>query len=281
MTRLVFMGTPEFAVPSLAALLDAGYDVVGVLTKEDQPAGRGQKLEESPIKQLAQAHGLDDPTAAHAARRRSAGRVGRPRAGRDRRRGLRPDPAARGARLAPLRVHQRPRLGAAALARGRAHRRGHPCRRRGGRRQHHADGCRGRHRPDAQRGVSAHRRRRHDGHAHPEARQPGGRSAGADAAALAGRRAHPPPATGRGRHLGPAHYKGRWTDRLVRAGSVDRAPRARLPALADGVHALEWAGAEGIARAGGSGDRRQGTGVRRSGVRNQEPSSQERPEARG
>ena len=58
MTRLIFMGTPEFAVPSLAALLDAGYEIVGVLTKEDQPAGRGQKLEESAVKQLAQAHGL-------------------------------------------------------------------------------------------------------------------------------------------------------------------------------------------------------------------------------
>jgi methionyl-tRNA formyltransferase len=52
------MGTPEFAVPSLAALLREGYDVVGVLTKEDQPAGRGQKLEASAVKQLAQAHGL-------------------------------------------------------------------------------------------------------------------------------------------------------------------------------------------------------------------------------
>jgi methionyl-tRNA formyltransferase len=58
MTRLVFMGTPEFAVPSLAALLVGGYDVVGVLTKEDQPAGRGQRLEASPVKQLALAHGL-------------------------------------------------------------------------------------------------------------------------------------------------------------------------------------------------------------------------------
>ena len=48
MTRLVFMGTPKFAVPSLAALLREGYDVVGVLTKEDQPAGRGQKLGASP-----------------------------------------------------------------------------------------------------------------------------------------------------------------------------------------------------------------------------------------
>ena len=58
MTRLVFMGTPEFAVPSLAALLREGYEIVGVLTKEDQPAGRGQKLEASAVKQLAQAHGL-------------------------------------------------------------------------------------------------------------------------------------------------------------------------------------------------------------------------------
>jgi methionyl-tRNA formyltransferase len=59
MTRLVFMGTPEFAVPSLASLLREGYDVAGVLTKEDQPAGRGQRLVESPVKQLAQHHGLE------------------------------------------------------------------------------------------------------------------------------------------------------------------------------------------------------------------------------
>ena len=58
MIRCVFMGTPEFAVPSLAALLDAGYHVVGVLTKKDQPAGRGQKLETSAVKQMAQALGL-------------------------------------------------------------------------------------------------------------------------------------------------------------------------------------------------------------------------------
>jgi methionyl-tRNA formyltransferase len=58
MTRLLFMGTPEFAVPSLSALLHGSYDIAGVLTKEDQPAGRGQKLEESPVKQLAKAQGL-------------------------------------------------------------------------------------------------------------------------------------------------------------------------------------------------------------------------------
>ena len=58
MPRIVFMGTPEFAVPSLAALLDAGSDVVGVLTKVDQPAGRGQQLEQSPVKRLALARGV-------------------------------------------------------------------------------------------------------------------------------------------------------------------------------------------------------------------------------
>jgi methionyl-tRNA formyltransferase len=57
-TRVVFMGTPEFAVPSLAALLQEGYNVAGVLTRQDQPAGRGQKLEESPVKQLARGRGL-------------------------------------------------------------------------------------------------------------------------------------------------------------------------------------------------------------------------------
>jgi methionyl-tRNA formyltransferase len=58
MTRVVFMGTPEFAVPSLAALLQAGYHVVGVLTRQDQPAGRGQQLEASAVKQAAIGHGL-------------------------------------------------------------------------------------------------------------------------------------------------------------------------------------------------------------------------------
>jgi methionyl-tRNA formyltransferase len=52
------MGTPEFAVPSLAALLAEDYEVTGVLTREDQPAGRGQHVEESPVKRLARANGL-------------------------------------------------------------------------------------------------------------------------------------------------------------------------------------------------------------------------------
>lgn len=51
--RIVFMGTPDFAVASLAALLNAGFNVVGVITAADKPAGRGQKLQESAVKKFA------------------------------------------------------------------------------------------------------------------------------------------------------------------------------------------------------------------------------------
>lgn len=51
--RIVFMGTPEFAVPSLRALVENGYEVVGVITQPDRPAGRGHKLTPCPVKLLA------------------------------------------------------------------------------------------------------------------------------------------------------------------------------------------------------------------------------------
>lgn len=51
--KVVFMGTPEFAVPSLNALLDAGHEVVGVFTQPDRPAGRGKKLTACPVKLCA------------------------------------------------------------------------------------------------------------------------------------------------------------------------------------------------------------------------------------
>ncbi len=56
--RVAFAGTPEFARVALAALLEAGFAVPVVLTRPDRPAGRGQKLQMSPVKQLALAHGL-------------------------------------------------------------------------------------------------------------------------------------------------------------------------------------------------------------------------------
>jgi len=59
MFRVVFMGTPDFAVPSLQALLEAGYPVVGVFTQPDRPKGRGGRIQESPVKKFATAMRLD------------------------------------------------------------------------------------------------------------------------------------------------------------------------------------------------------------------------------
>ena len=56
--RIIFMGTPEFAVASLDALLAAGEEVVAVVTAPDKPAGRGQKLQQSAVKVYADAHDL-------------------------------------------------------------------------------------------------------------------------------------------------------------------------------------------------------------------------------
>jgi methionyl-tRNA formyltransferase len=56
--KVIFAGTPEFAVPALAALTAAGHEIVLVLTQPDRPAGRGMKLKASPVKELALQHGL-------------------------------------------------------------------------------------------------------------------------------------------------------------------------------------------------------------------------------
>ncbi len=56
--RLVFMGTPESAVPSLGCLLSDGHEVVAVWTQPDRPAGRGNKLHQSPVKEFAVSHNL-------------------------------------------------------------------------------------------------------------------------------------------------------------------------------------------------------------------------------
>ncbi|MGN0206546.1 MAG: methionyl-tRNA formyltransferase [Muribaculaceae bacterium] len=56
--RIVFLGTPDFAVESLDALVSGGYNIVGVVTMPDKIGGRGHKVIESPVKQYAVAHGL-------------------------------------------------------------------------------------------------------------------------------------------------------------------------------------------------------------------------------
>lgn len=57
--KVVFMGTSEFAVPSLAKLIDSQHDILGVVTQPDRPKGRGNKLVFSPVKELAVKYGLE------------------------------------------------------------------------------------------------------------------------------------------------------------------------------------------------------------------------------
>lgn len=56
--RIVYMGTPDFAVESLKALVESGFNIVGVITVPDKPSGRGQQVSESPVKQYAVSKGL-------------------------------------------------------------------------------------------------------------------------------------------------------------------------------------------------------------------------------
>lgn len=56
--KIVFLGTPEFAVESLSRLVEGGYNIVGVVTMPDKPAGRGHKMYQSPVKEYALAHDL-------------------------------------------------------------------------------------------------------------------------------------------------------------------------------------------------------------------------------
>jgi methionyl-tRNA formyltransferase len=72
--RILFFGTPEFAVPTLERLLRSPYQVAGVVTQPDRPSGRGQRVTEGPIKQLARAH---DVPVMQPERLRDEGFVGR------------------------------------------------------------------------------------------------------------------------------------------------------------------------------------------------------------
>ncbi len=56
--KILFMGTPDFAVPSLEALIAAGHQIVGVFTQPDKPRNRGMKLQPPPVKICAQARGI-------------------------------------------------------------------------------------------------------------------------------------------------------------------------------------------------------------------------------
>ncbi len=56
--RILFMGTPEFAIPSLELLVEKAWPLIGVVTQPDRPKGRGQHLVASPVKEAAERHGL-------------------------------------------------------------------------------------------------------------------------------------------------------------------------------------------------------------------------------
>ncbi len=56
--RIIFMGTPDFAVPALQALLKAGHEIVAVYSQPPRAAGRGMSLRKSPVYQAAEAAGL-------------------------------------------------------------------------------------------------------------------------------------------------------------------------------------------------------------------------------
>ena len=57
--RIIFMGTPKFAVPSLKILIENDYNVVGVITAPDRKAGRGQKISMSDVKEYALTQNLN------------------------------------------------------------------------------------------------------------------------------------------------------------------------------------------------------------------------------
>ena len=56
--RIVFMGTPDFSVGTLEALIEAGHEVVLAVTQPDKPKGRGKEVQFSPVKETALAHGI-------------------------------------------------------------------------------------------------------------------------------------------------------------------------------------------------------------------------------
>ena len=56
--KILFMGTPDFAMESLKALKEAGYDIIGVVTNVDKPKGRGMKTIASPVKEYASQNGM-------------------------------------------------------------------------------------------------------------------------------------------------------------------------------------------------------------------------------
>lgn len=119
--RIVFMGTPDFAVPSLNALLERGHEILAVYTQPDKPKGRGHKLLPPPVKETAMAHNIEvrQPTTF----KNNEDEIAYLKAlapGAHRCCGVWKDSAAACAEHPAARVHQRARLFAAEVPRRRA-----------------------------------------------------------------------------------------------------------------------------------------------------------------
>ena len=56
--KVVFMGTPDFSVGTLEALVEAGYEITGAVTQPDNPKGRGKQMMPTPVKEATEKHGL-------------------------------------------------------------------------------------------------------------------------------------------------------------------------------------------------------------------------------
>ena len=63
--KIIFMGTPDFSVGTLEALIQAGHEVPLVVTQPDKPKGRGKAMQCSPVKEAALAHGIEEIGRAH------------------------------------------------------------------------------------------------------------------------------------------------------------------------------------------------------------------------
>ena len=56
--KVIFMGTPDFAVPTLEKLIEAGHEVIAVVTQPDRPKNRGMQMQESPVKEVAKKNNI-------------------------------------------------------------------------------------------------------------------------------------------------------------------------------------------------------------------------------
>ncbi len=222
--RIVFMGTPDFAVPTLSEIVGQGHEVVAVYTRAPAPGGRGMAERPSPVHTLAVEPRSSGSASAIAAQRRGAHDVQGTRGGSRRCRGLWHDPAAVHPRCAVAGMREPAWIVAAALARrGAAPARRDGRGRRGGRRR---DAHGGRARYGAGRDGGTHRAQaRYDGRRPPRRTGPDRRRPHGP-----GRRCHRPrhvavsPATRARRDLRAEDRQSRVPDRLEPAGDSGRPP---------------------------------------------------------